>query len=133
MRALKKSVDAEKWEVILNYMSERFSPGEAITIEGILFIIGIQTLGQGARKYKKDEKLHIIHIAICHLLEPWGYYSYQSRDEEGWPHYEISDALPALKAGEQTILIKKSLILFFDKEHLLHENFRKIEKKHQIA
>lgn len=133
MKVPKKSADAQKWEAILNYMTERFSPEDTITIEGIVFLVGIQVLGQGTRTYKKDEKLHIMHIAVCHLLEPWGYYHYQGRDQQGWPHYKTSDTLPSLKSGEQSILIKKSLIRFFDRETLLHKDFREIETQEQIA
>jgi hypothetical protein len=42
-----------------------------------------------------------MHIAICRLLEPYGFYEFY--DEERWPHYRVKEELPPLKAGEQSV------------------------------
>ena len=34
-----------------------------------------------------------MHIAICRLLEPYGYYEFDYFDTEGWPHYKIKEEL----------------------------------------
>ena len=69
------------------------------------------------KTYKKDEKLDIMHIAICRLLEPFGYYEFDFYDEDGWPHYNLLENLPFLKGGEQTVLLKQAIIQYFtDKE-----------------
>jgi len=54
-----------------------------------------------------------MHIAICRLLEPYGYYEFDFFDEEGWPHYKIKEELPVLKAGEQTVLMKQAIVDYF--------------------
>ena len=54
-----------------------------------------------------------MHIAICRLLEPYGYYEFDYFDEQGWPHYTIKEALPNLKAGEQSILMKDAIVNYF--------------------
>jgi hypothetical protein len=43
-----------------------------------------------------------MHIAICRLLEPYGFYEF-FYDEERWPHYRVKEELPPLKAGEQSV------------------------------
>jgi hypothetical protein len=49
-------------------------------------------------------------------LEPLGYYRYEGRDSEGWPHYEVLKPLPPLKPGEQTVLMKTCIIQYFEDE-----------------
>ena len=31
--------------------------------------------------FKKDEKVNLMHIAICKLLEPYGYYKFEFIDQ----------------------------------------------------
>ena len=40
-------------------------------------------------------------------------------DEEGWPHFELLEALPPLKPGEQSVLIKEALVDYFLKQSLI--------------
>ena len=54
-----------------------------------------------------------MHIAICRLLEPYGYYEFEYFDDEGWPHYKNIAPLPNLKPGEQSRLMKEALIGYF--------------------
>ena len=54
-----------------------------------------------------------MHIGICRLLEPYGYYEFDYFDEQGWPHYSIKEALPNLKAGEQSVLMKDAIVNYF--------------------
>lgn len=88
-------------------------------LDAIVFLIGIQELGKGYQKFGKDEKLNIMHIAICKLLEPFGYYEFDYFDEEGWPHYKAIEELPNLKSGEQTILMKEAVVLYFEQNNPL--------------
>jgi len=34
-----------------------------------------------------------MHIAICTLLAPYGYYEYEGTDEEGWPHWKVKEKI----------------------------------------
>jgi len=104
----------QKWEKLVKQISERFGDGEELDLDAIIFLVGVQELGMGARKFKKDEKINLMHIAICRLLEPYGYYSYEGRDHDGWPHYTVVDSLPSLKPGEQSVLMKEALIRYFE-------------------
>ena len=105
----------EKWNYLLIELSDQFADGDELNIDGVIYLIGVQELGQGHRSFKKDEKVNLMHIAICKLLEPYGYYEFDFFDEEGWPHYKTLTELPVLKAGEQSVLIKEAIIGYFEK------------------
>ncbi len=104
----------EKWQEIQQKISDRFGDGETLEVDAIVYLIGVQELGQGYRKFKKDEKINLMHIAVCKLLEPYGYYEFEYFDEDGWPHYNLNEELPSLKAGEQTVLLKQAIINYFE-------------------
>ena len=72
------------------------------------------------RIIKKDDKINLMHIAICRLLEPFGYYRFDYQDEDGWPHYEMIEQLPSLKAGEQSLLMKEAIVQYFLEKELVH-------------
>ena len=103
-----------KWEDIQSDISNKFGGGEILDLDSILFLIGVQELGKGYLKFSKDEKLNVMHIAICRLLEPFGYYEFDFFDEDGWPHYKVLDQLPNLKAGEQSVLMKEAIVMYFE-------------------
>lgn len=102
-----------RWETVQEKLSERFSEGETLDLDGIIYLIGVQELGQLHRRFKKDHKLDLMHIAICRLLEPYGYYEFEYYDDDGWPHYKILEQLPPLKAGEQSVLMKEAIVNYF--------------------
>lgn len=103
----------EQWDFLVNKLSADFSDGDALNVDGIIYLVGVQELGQGYRKFKKDEKVNLMHIAICKLLEPYGYYEFDFFDDDGWPHYKMVNELPNLKPGEQTVLMKEAIINYF--------------------
>jgi hypothetical protein len=102
-----------QWEAVVELLSNRFADGDRLDLDAIIYLVGLQELGQLHRKFKKDEKVNLMHIAICRLLEPFGYYEFDYFDEQGWPHYKILEQLPPLKAGEQSILMKEAIVLYF--------------------
>ena len=87
--------------------------GEKLDYAAILFLIGVQELGQDYQKFKKDQKVELMHIGICSLLVSYGYYSFIGRDEEGWPHFERNSALPNLTPQEQELLVRKAIVRYF--------------------
>jgi hypothetical protein len=103
----------ERWERLVDILSNQFSQGEDLDLDAIIYLIGVQELGKVHREYKKDEKLNLMHIAICRLLEPYGFYEFEFFDEEGWPHYKVKEQLPPLKAGEQSVLMKEAIVNYF--------------------
>ena len=103
----------QRWELVVEKLSERFSDGDPLDLDAIIYLIGVQELGQLDRKFKKDHKLDLMHIAICKLLSPYGFYEFDYVDEEGWPHYKVKEQLPHLKAGEQSVLMKDAIVNYF--------------------
>ena len=103
----------ERWENVVTILSNQFAEGEILDLDAIIYLIGIQELGKINRTFKKDEKIELMHIAICRLLQPYGYYEFDFVDEEGWPHYQVKEELPTLKAGEQSVLMKDAIVNYF--------------------
>jgi hypothetical protein len=110
-----------QWEEVQQKVSKMFGGGELLDVDAITFIIGVQELGQGYRTFKKDEKLDIMHIAICTLLEPYGYYTFDGRDTDLWPHYTLNQKLPALNHQQQQHLLKEGLLDYVIKNDYYHE------------
>jgi len=109
-----------KWNNLKTKLSVDFSDNEIIDLDSIIFLIGIQELGQFQKRFNKQKKLEVIHIAVCKLLSDYGYYEYDHTDNDGWPHYKLIKKLPNLKAGEQTILMKKAIINYFVKSNYIN-------------
>ena len=109
--------EAELWKKVEVFFEENFDTEKNPSIETILFLIGVQELGSGSQKYTKDDKLNLLHIAVCRLLEPFGYYKF-THYEEGWPQFEKLEDLPELKPNEQSLLMKKAVIQYFHDEEL---------------
>ncbi len=108
-----------KWNNLKTKLSVDFSDNEIIDLDSIIFLIGLQELGQFQKRFNKQKKLEVIHIAVCKLLSDYGYYEYDYTDNDGWPHYKLIKKLPNLKAGEQTILMKKAIINYFVKSNYI--------------
>jgi hypothetical protein len=109
----------ERWQAVVLLLSERFADGEQLDLDAIIYLVGVQELGQLHRKFKKEEKINLMHIGICRLLEPYGYYEFDYFDEAGWPHYKIIEQLPSLKAGEQSVLMKEAIVQYFVEKEVI--------------
>ncbi len=110
----------KRWEDVVTIISKRFADGEVLDLDAIIYIIGLQEFGKVDRKFGKDDKINLMHIAICRLLEPFGFYEFDYFDEEGWPHYKILEKLPPLKAGEQSVLMKEAIVHYFLERDVIH-------------
>jgi len=108
----------EKWAAIENFFELNFTDGEKPDLDTILFLIGVQELGKGKRRFKKDDKVNLLHIAVCRVLEPFGYYRFDGLDKDGWPQFEFLEPLPDLKPNEQTLLMKNAVIQYFEDREL---------------
>ncbi len=109
----------ERWDLVVEKLSNQFADGEILDLDAIVYLIGVQELGQLHKSYKKDHKLDLMHIAFCKLLEPYGFYEFDFIDDDGWPHYKVKEQLPHLKAGEQSVLMKEAVVNYFvDKEYI---------------
>ncbi len=113
-----KKTDPEleiKWGKLLNRV-EVLIGKRPTDLNGMLFLIGMQELGQGVRTYSKEEKQDLMHIAVCKVLSYSGFYELEGVDEDGWPHWKLVKSLPHFDLLEQENLLKTHIIEYFDRE-----------------
>jgi len=109
----------QRWNKVVALLSKQFADGDELDLDAIIYLIGIQELGKLHHAFKKDEKVNLMHIAICRLLEPYGYYEFDFVDKDGWPHYKVKEQLPPLKAGEQSVLMKEAIVHYFIEKEVI--------------
>ncbi len=109
----------QRWQQVIRFFQKKFTEGEAPQMDTILFLIGVQELGNVKPVFSKDEKINLMHIATCKLLEPYGYYAFDHFDEEGWPHYKKIKNLETMSAQEQERLMQEAIINYFDTNNII--------------
>ncbi|MBE9465890.1 hypothetical protein ACFP1I_25375 [Dyadobacter subterraneus] len=101
-----------QWEHLLQTLEELLGKRPA-DLNGVLFLIGVQELGQGAKRFTKEQKQDLMHIGICKVLSLSSYYLFEKRDTDGWPHYILNRALPQGGIDKQEALLKMHVIEYF--------------------
>ena len=101
-----------RWLKLRIMLKEKY--GIKPEMDGILFLIGVQELGTGKQEYTKEQKQDLMHIAVCTILAPSGYYQLEGYDEEGWPHFKQLKALPDLGLIEQENFLRDHVLFYFD-------------------
>lgn len=115
-KMLKKDFDLEKrWGKLLTGLYDLIGKKPA-DLNGVLFLIGVQELGQGLKPFTKEQKQDLIHIAICKVLSLAGFYELDFIDQEGWPHWNLVKELPHFDMLEQEKLLKIHVIEYFERE-----------------
>jgi len=103
----------QRWQQVEALMLERF--GKLPDMEGMLFLIGVNELGSlPGRKFSKEQKQDLIHVAVCTLLSQLGYYTFTGRDEEGWPHFQEVMPIPTTGLQNQERLLKECMVRYFE-------------------
>src|SRR5215203_2674156 len=100
-----------RWFGLEQKLMERFD--KKPDVESILFLIGIQELGLIQKKFTKEQKQDLMHIAICTVLAPSGYYELSNVDEDGWPHFQQLKPMPEIYPIMQENFLKDHIILYF--------------------
>jgi hypothetical protein len=108
-----------QWQQVIQFFKQRFTDGETPQMDTILFLIGVQELGMIKPKFTKDEKLNLMHVATCKLLEPYGYYEFSHFDDDGWSHYNKENDIEEMSPQEQEELMKEAIINYFDDNKLI--------------
>ena len=65
------------------------------------------------KEFSKEEKQDILHLAVCKLLTPYGYFKFEKVDEDGWPHWIELKAIKNLSGKQQDLLIKEAILTYF--------------------
>lgn len=112
----KRDLEQERiWAALLASM-ETMIGKKPKDLNEVLYLIGIQELGQGVKHFSKEEKQDLMHIAICKVLSLAGYYELEGLDAQGWPHWKLIKKLPHFDLLEQEKLLKMHVIEYFEKE-----------------
>ena len=64
----------KKWSGLLEKLENQFD--QEMTLKGILYLIGVQELNLGIKQYEREEKVNVLHVAICKILIPFGFYKF---------------------------------------------------------
>ncbi|MBA2406739.1 MAG: hypothetical protein H0V65_01920 [Chitinophagales bacterium] len=102
----------EKWFALRKKLKDQFS--KAPDLNAILFLVGIRELGQFKKKFTKEEKQDLMHIATCSVLSRSGYYALEGTDQDGWPHWIATKKLPIMDLIEQEDFLKDHIIIYFE-------------------
>lgn len=105
-----------QWKRLETRLEESFN--QKMSMEAILFLIGVRELGSIRTEFTKEEKVDLMHIAICKLLSQSGYYELSHLDQEGWPHWELVKALPHSDIFSQLHLLKAHVLTYFENENI---------------
>jgi hypothetical protein len=104
----------QEWQLLLQKLHQTF--GKTPDLNGILFLIGVQELGQGKRNFSKEEKQDLMHWAICKVLSLSDFYEIEGIDKDEWVHWQPTAKLPYLRLDKQEDLLKEHIILYFKQE-----------------
>jgi hypothetical protein len=100
-----------RWAKLNEILKEQFE--QKHTLESILFLIGVRELGKGPDEFTKEQKVDLMHIALCAILAPAGYYQLAYLDQDGWPHWEQVKELPFIDIFSQEIFLKSHIVDYF--------------------
>ncbi len=102
----------KKWLELRRKLKMQF--GKAPDMNAILMLIGVRELGKIKKKFTKEEKQDLMHIATCSILSRSGYYDITGTDQDGWPHWIGRKKLPVMNLQEQEDFIKDHVLLYFE-------------------
>ena len=102
-----------KWNALQDRIALEFD-NEKPDLKVILFLIGVQELGKGPRKFSKRQKEELMHIANCRLFSELGFYELEGLDQDGLPHWKLVKPIPAYTLLEQEMVLKSLVVTYFD-------------------
>jgi hypothetical protein len=105
----------KKWSELQQRIAQDFD-SDTPDVKVMLFLIGVQELGQGPRKFSKRQKEELMHIANCKLFSLMGFYELEGLDQDGWPHWKLVNVIPNYTILEQEMVLKSLIITYFEDE-----------------
>lgn len=88
--------------------------GKKPDMEAILFLIGLQETQFEAEKISKEQKQDLMHVAVCTLLQPSGYFVLEGKDPDNWPHFKQLKPMPDYTLPEQENFLKDHVLMYFN-------------------
>lgn len=114
---MKQAPLEQRWEWFLDKLTKLIGKRPQ-DVEAIIYLIGVQELGQGFRTFSKEEKQDLMHIATCRLLSKIGFFELEGHDKDGWPHWKKLKNLPFLNHDNQEDLLKTQIMDYFEEEEI---------------
>lgn len=107
-----KSIDII-WDGLLNQLQSLVGK-RPTDLNAVLFLIGVQELGTGPKRFSKEAKQDLMHIAVCRVLSQSGYYIFDGHDKDGWPQWILTKPVPHGDLLTQETFLKKHVIQYFE-------------------
>ena len=105
------SADAA-WEELLDQLQTLVGKRPA-DLNAVLFLIGVQELGTGPKRFSKEAKQDLMHIAVCRVLSQSGYYTFDGYDKDGWPQWTLAKPIPHGDLLAQEFFLKQHVVQYF--------------------
>lgn len=112
-----------EWLKVRHIVKKAFGKPVLPDLQSILFLIGLQELGSVRTEFTKEEKVDLMHIAVCSLLSRKGIYEFIGRDEEAWPHYQQVASIDVKGVEDQEVVLKECIIEYFRELNLENGGF----------
>ena len=103
----------KKWKELQERIAVDFD-SDTPDVKVMLFLIGVQELGQGPKKFSKRQKEELMHIATCRLMSMMGFYELEGLDQDGWPHWKLVKTIPSYTLLEQEMMMKSLIVTYFE-------------------
>ncbi len=103
-----------EWLRIKHFVKDTLGLEKLPDFNQILMLIGIQELGDLREAFSKEEKEYLLHIATCRLMSIEGYFEFEKRDEDGWPHWRAIKPFSGSEEEKEKYLMIMA-VSYFDK------------------
>jgi len=105
-----------EWLKVRHIVKDAMKKDSLPDLQTVLFLIGVQELGRIPKtKFTKEEKRDLMHVAVCTLLEDEGYFIFEGRDQDGWPHWREVKSFSVRGVNEQEAFLVARVINYFKK------------------
>jgi hypothetical protein len=101
----------ERWAMLSAIIAQRF--GKKPDLEAILFLVGVRELGANSHDFTKEQKVDLMHVGLCAVLAPGGFFRLSHLDQDGWPHWEQIQPLPHVDIFSQEVFLKSHIVDYF--------------------
>ncbi len=104
-----------QWNEVESFFKKRFD--KTPDVQAMLYLIGINEYGHlPNKKFSKEQKQDLMHIAVCSLLLPYEYYMLEGYDEDGWPHFLPLKPMTVHTLEAQEELLKSAIYYYISNQ-----------------
>ncbi|NPA43187.1 MAG: hypothetical protein GXO27_04055 [Chlorobi bacterium] len=106
------------WTRVQAFIRDTFGT-DSPDLPTVLYLIGVQELGRGFENFSRDDKLNLMHIGACTVLEPYGYCRRKTPRPDGWPDFDILKKIPPEGGKEYETLMLRAVADYFKRHGLI--------------